>query len=150
MRHATLISFIGILAALGMLLGILGYGSWLKITQWAELSRVEALAASIYSLLNELPVASNMVQMSSQQTEWRELSQAEHDSIVEMCVKRRPIAEFSPGELTGVLVDRWKHRYHISLRQNFVTGGYDVRVWSIGRDGINGTMDDLFSPGNCK
>ncbi len=58
--------------------------------------------------------------------------------------KRGPYIEFAAAEVDrkrGLVLDRWGQPIHYLCPGMHNNGGFDV--WSIGRDGIDGTSDDI-------
>jgi hypothetical protein len=70
--------------------------------------------------------------------DWKVLSEKEVDLL---------LSQFQPGDCLGfenTAVDFWGNRIQVALRAP--TGGFDIKVWSRGPDGISSTEDDLVIP----
>jgi hypothetical protein len=83
-------------------------------------------------------------------TNWSVLSSAEYDKCVARLLERG-ILDTGRRRPTGreKLCDPWGSRFAIAIRRDR-EGRLDCIVWSLGKDGISGTSDDVICPINAQ
>jgi len=122
-------------------IGVAGTLTTLGVRVWRE-SRLQAEWSCVLSIQQELdPETDAAVPSWVRATEWGRLSDVESDQLLAPMLSRRT---FDCAQRAGraPLLDTWGHRLEIRVR-TLDQGKRQMRIWSIGPDGVAGTKDDI-------